>query len=365
MTIETINARSVERHTHESGSISVDEALCPTCDQPVSPEKFEQIQVRIEGEERARAAKIERTLQARFAGEMAKVEATKKAEVEKARKDAAAQIEKAKREVAAREVAIRQEATKAATAVLAPKIAEAVNSEKQRSYAEKLKLTEQLDDMKRRLEKKTAGELGDEAEIDLFEALKREFTGDQITRIAKGVPGADIIHRVVHNSAVCGTLIYDCKNRKRWQNRFTAKLREDQLAEEADHAVLVAAVFPAGMSQLGLKDGVIIAAPQRVIALAHLLRRLTIQMHVLRLGNEARVDKTERLYAFMTSDQATQVWDQIAQATNGLEALENSEKSAHARVWARRADLHHAVKASTDALFSQIDRIISGTEASR
>jgi uncharacterized protein with PIN domain len=80
MTIESIKARSAE-HTHESGSISVDEALCPTCDQPISQEKFEEIQVRIEGEERTRAAKIERTLQARFAGEMAKVEATKKAEV--------------------------------------------------------------------------------------------------------------------------------------------------------------------------------------------------------------------------------------------------------------------------------------------
>jgi hypothetical protein len=89
-------------------------AISPTCCQPVSEEQFEQIQVRIEGEERARAAKIERTLQARFAGEMAKAEATKKAEVEKARKDAAAQIEKAKRD-----------AEKTAKAALAPKVAEA------------------------------------------------------------------------------------------------------------------------------------------------------------------------------------------------------------------------------------------------
>jgi hypothetical protein len=81
MSLETLNARSAE-HTHESGNISV-EAPCPTCDQPISQEKFEEIQVRIEGEERARVAKIERTLQARFADEMAKVEAIKKAEVEK------------------------------------------------------------------------------------------------------------------------------------------------------------------------------------------------------------------------------------------------------------------------------------------
>jgi hypothetical protein len=114
MSLEPLNARAAEL-TRESGSISADEALlCPTCFQPISQEQFEQIQVRIEGEEHARAAKIERTLQARFAGEMAKVEATKKAEVEKAKQDAAAQIEKVKREAA-----------NAAKAALAPKLAEA------------------------------------------------------------------------------------------------------------------------------------------------------------------------------------------------------------------------------------------------
>src|SRR5260370_30173622 len=129
MSLENLKARSAE-HTNESGSISVDETVCPTCDQPITQEKFEEIQVRIEGEERARAAKIERTLQARFAGEMSRVEATKKAEVEKARKDAAAQVEKAKREAATREAAIRQEAAKTAKAALAPKLAEAEKAKK-------------------------------------------------------------------------------------------------------------------------------------------------------------------------------------------------------------------------------------------
>jgi hypothetical protein len=124
------------------------EARCPYCGQSITRQEFEKIRARIEAEERARIAKAEQTLREKVAREQQEATAKAKAEIDKAKKDAAAQIEKAKREGAAREASIRQVATKAATAALAPKIAEAVNTEKQRSYAEKLKLTEQLEDVR-------------------------------------------------------------------------------------------------------------------------------------------------------------------------------------------------------------------------
>ena len=271
------------------------------------------------------------------------------------------------RDAASREASIRQQATKAATAALAPKITEAVSAEKQRSYAEKLKLTEQLEDMKRRLEKKTAGELGDEAEISLLETLKREFTGDQIAgadvfaRTPKGRNGADIVHQVVHNGTVCGTIIYEVKNHKRWLNSFTTKLRQDQVAEQADHAVLVTAVFPAGAQQLAVRDGLVIVHPARAIALAHLLRRQTIQMHSLRLSNEGRVEKTERLYEFMTSDRASHLWNQIADATNELEAIDRSERIGHEKIWGRRGELNVRLRETHRSFAEAIDRVIGAT----
>ena len=357
------------RHTHGNGHAG---DICPYCGQPITRQEFEKIRVRIETEERARIAKTEQALKDRLAQEQAQAATKAKAEIDKAKKDAAAQIEKAKREGAAREASIRQHATKAATAALAPKITEALNAEKQRSYAERLKLTEQLEDMKRRLEKKTAGELGDEAEISLLETLKREFAGDRIAgadvfaRTPKGRNGADIIHQVVHNGTACGTIIYECKNHKKWLNSFTTKLRQDQVAEQADHAVLVSAVFPAGAQQLAVRDGVIIAHPARAIALAHLLRCQTIQVYVLRLSNEGRVEKTEKLYQFMTSDKASHLWNQIADATNELNALDRSEKISHEKTWGRRADLIRDLKEAHHSFGEAINRVIgaSGSGAS-
>jgi hypothetical protein len=371
MTLETKNSHPAGQHTHKPNG-SAGDARCPYCGQSITRREFEKIRARIETEERARIAKAEQILKDKLAREQAQATSKMKAEIDKAKRDAAAQIEKAKRDAATREAAILQAATKSATVALAPKIAEAVNVEKQRAFAEKLKLTEQLEDMKRRLEKKTAGELGDQLEMDLLSALQREFardqiaTADAISRVPRGRNGADIIHRIVHNGMVCGTIIYEAKNHKRWLNSFTTKLRQDQISEEADHAVLVSAVFPAGAQQLTVQDGVVIVHPARVIALAHLLRRHTVQMHSLRLGIEDRAVKSEKLYEFIISDRARHLWDRIADAANELEALDRSEKISHERIWGRRADLISHLKEAHGSFGEAVDRVIgvTGSEAS-
>jgi len=72
----------------------------------------------------------------------------------------------------------------------------------------------------RRLQPKTANELGEEGEVDVYEALRREFPHDIVTRVAKGVPGADIIHRIVHNDTIIGTILVDSKNTSRFLSRY-------------------------------------------------------------------------------------------------------------------------------------------------
>ena len=74
---------------------------------------------------------------------------------------------------------------------------DAVNAEKARAFEENQKLSNKVTDLQRALENKTAEELGEGAEIDLFEALKKEFPDDNIPRIPKGTPGADILHVVM------------------------------------------------------------------------------------------------------------------------------------------------------------------------
>ena len=178
----------------------------------------------------------------------------------------------------------------------------AVLAERTKAFEDQQKLQAKLQDMQRQLEKKSAHELGEGSEIDLYEQLRAAFDGDRIQRVGKGVNGADVIHEVIHNGKVCGKIVYDAKNRNAWQNEFVSKLRADKIAQAADHAILSSNKFPKDTAHVHYQDGVIVAQPARVVAIVHLLRDQIVRMHELRISKEGREQKSVELYAFITSE---------------------------------------------------------------
>jgi hypothetical protein len=494
MTAQSMAAIRTAPHPHPADD------RCPLCDQPIPPEKFEEIHGRIEAKERERILQAERYLKEQVVLERAQADAKAKAEVEQIRKENAAALEKAKQETAAKEIAAREEARKtaeaaaalkiaevergkkaaeqqakeqrevsekvkqeaaarevaareearkaaeagaaakiaeaeqakkfaeqqakeqrelsekvkqeagareaaareearkAAEAALGPKLAEAeqakkvaeqqlqaskadqeniltqrlkeqrealekagtdaLNTERAKAFNERLKIEQKLQEAQRQLQQKTAEELGEGAELDLFEALREEFSDDNISRVDKGVAGPDIVHNIVHKGRVCGCIIYDSKNRNQWRYDYATKLRQEQLAVNADHAILSTHVFPAGARQVHIHDGVLIANPARVLVLVELLRKQVIHNHGLRLSNEAREKKTSELYDFVTSDQATQLLDHIEARTEDMLELDVKEQKAHTMTWKTRGQLVRAVQRARADFISQIDRII-------
>jgi uncharacterized protein DUF2130 len=360
-TLETVNARSKQRHAHKSNGADLAER-CPWCGSLITRAEFQRIRKKIEEQERSRVAKVEQNLRQQFARDQERAATNAKAEMDKARREAAALITQTKRDAAAREATIRQEAAKAATAALAPKITEAVNAEKQRAYSEKLKLTEQLDEMKRRLEQRRANELGEQAEVDLYEALLREFPGDQIARVPKGRNGADVLIDVVHQGAVAGRLVLDSKNHGRWSNSFVSKVATDLITHRGDHAIVSSTAMPAGVQQpFHLVDGVIVAQPARVVTLVALLRRHIVATYLLKLGNSMRDEKRDELYSFITSDRCAQLLARISGLTNDLSELDGKEESSHRSVWKRRSELIRSIHTVHSEFTAEIDQIIGGT----
>lgn len=398
--------QSAKPHLH------VQDEQCPLCEQPIPQERSKEITERIAAKERRQQAEIN----ARVLREKAVAEAKAKLEIETVRQQGLAAVEAAKGEAATREATAREEGKRVAEAALQANLAEAqeatktanelgaslkaqleqsraqhsaaiqqmkvsqaavlnqrlqeqrqalekasteaVNAEKARAFEKESKLEATLQEVTRKLQKKTAEELGEGAEVDLFEQLKAEFPDDTIRRVGKGNAGADIIHEIFNNGKLCGRIVYDSKNRIAWRNEYVTKLRQDQTAAKADHGILSSLAFPSGTRQLHVQDGVIITNPARALVMATVLRKQVVQTHGLRISNEARAQKTEALYAFITSERCNQFLDTISFSTEDMEELDVKEKKAHDATWKKRGELIRTVQRSRGQLCDEIERII-------
>jgi hypothetical protein len=193
--------------------------------------------------------------------------------------------------------------------------------------------------MNNQLEKKTANELGDGAEIDLFEALREAFPNDRISRIKKGQVGADILHEVLYKGEVCGKIIVDSKHRQSWQNVFVSKLRQDKVEACAEHAILSTTVFPAGKKELCLDADIMIMSPARVVNVVQILRGAIVAMHLKGLSMKERASKMISLYNLITSEAYVGKFSEATKLTKDMLDLEVQEKTTHDNVWKRRGAL--------------------------
>src|SRR5260221_3198052 len=198
------------------------------------------------------------------------------------------------------------------------------------SYQKKFKVMEQ------QLQKKTANDLGDGAEIDLFEALRAAFPDDRMTRVRKGQARADILCEVIYKGQRCGQIIIDSKNRQGWQNGYISKLRQDQLEANAEHAILATTVFPAGKKELCIESDVVVVNPGRVVHIAYILRQAMITMHVRGLSMKERAGKMSKLYSLITSESYSRKFGEAGKLTQDILDLDVEEKKAHDKVWKRR-----------------------------
>jgi hypothetical protein len=359
----------VKPHAHTIGE------RCPTCDQPIAQDIARQIEAR-QREQQAAAlqqarAEADAIANKRIAAERQAIQAqaeqaalAKLAEIQAELMQARQAKTTADQQMAAlkaeQNAAIEKRVAEIQEGLLRQK--EDVQREKEAQVlAEKakvLKLQSELADMQRKLEGKTANELGEGSEIDLFEQLKATFEGDRIQRVGKGVNGADVIHEVVHNGRVCGRIVYDAKNRNAWQNEFVTKLRADKIAHGADHAILSSNKFPKDKAQVHYQDGVIVAQPARVAAIVQLLRDQVVRMHELRISKEGREQKSIEIYAFITSEHCKQLLDQVETQAGRMLDLDTKEQEAHRRLWDARKKLINSVQKARSDLVFEIDRII-------
>jgi len=225
------------------------------------------------------------------------------------------------------------------------------------SYQKKLRVMEQ------QLQRKTANELGDGGEIDVFEALRDAFQGDKISRIKKGQPGADILHEVMYKGEVCGRIVTDSKVRQGWQNAYVAKLRSDKVEAKAEHAILATTVFPAGKKNVCIESDVIVASPGLVVHITGLLRQAMITMHVKGLSMRERSNKMSQLYNLITSESYRKKFAEAERLAQDVLDLDVQEKKDHDLVWRKRGTMATRIKGVLRDIEADVAAVIERADA--
>ena len=387
------------------------EDTCPWCGQPIAHEKFIDIKARIRANERARTRDLERRLRDEQDAVLAQVQAAAELQIKKANKLFEAQAAEARRKAdAAVKAANKQvqslvraarddERTKSRAAVAAAsaetarlradadqRLAEQRAHDDERSQspvAGAARRAGQSDRSRRSMPRKprrsqtarssrpgsrscsvrshTTRRLSSVKALssNLYEQLRDEFPGDTIVSVKTGQPGADLVHTVIENGRECGHIVYDSRNRAAWRHSYVSRLLDDKIAAKADHAVLVTRVFPAGQAQLYVQDGVIIANPARVVALAQMIRKHVVQQATLRLSDEARAENTMRLYDFITSDRCSVLLEQIGTVSDKLLDLDVKEHRAHTATWKQRGQLIREIQQARGTLVTEIDLVLT------
>lgn len=388
--------RTVSVETAMETAISPITQECPLCGSELSQVKFLEIQakLRVEEERRLKQAKVEAdkvlaqerkklaetrgALEAKASAAEEALKKTKeenrellqkatetlervKAESKEATEKAVAKAEQKKEQELAKKAQAELQSARAALKAEHDKdMLKKVGEENRKTEAALKKVKE----LERKLEAKTANELGDGAEIDVYEALKAAFEpkGDKVKRVPKGQPGPDIIHEVFSKGEQCGKIVLDSKNRQGWQNAYTAKLREDKIESKADYAILPTTAFPKDKRELCIQDEVIVMSPARVVEMVRILRQGLVRLHQTSKSNEERGEKKAKLYDYINSEQFRQKFEQASTLTNDLLEIDAKEHDAHTKVWEKRNGVVKKMQSALGDLDDDISAIVHASQ---
>ncbi len=196
-------------------------------------------------------------------------------------------------------------------------------------------------------------------EQDLRQILEHEFRDDDFEDVPSGQPGSDVIQRVkLAGVADCGLIIWESKNTKNWSDGWLAKVRKDQRDNNADLAVIVSTSLPKSVYGFDRIDGVWVTARRHAAALAKALRQALIDNRQIRVANEDRDAKAERVYAYVTTKECHQRITAIVEAYVAMrEDLDAEMRVTQAR-WAKRGKELKGLLSGTAGLYGDLQGIV-------
>jgi len=222
-------------------------------------------------------------------------------------------------------------------------------------------LRAQIDELQRKVEQ-GPGEPGEALEWFLEQTLRDNFPHDVIEPVPRGMRGADIIQKVCDRAGrECGTIIWESKRVKNWNDEWIDKLKEDQREAKADVAALVSTVLPKNVAGISAVNGVWVADYTLTIGLASALRHGLLEVAAARVSLEGRKEKLEMLYEYLSGPEFRQQMEGIVEAFVTMKRDLDAEKRAMEKIWSKREKQIEKVVRNTSRMHGSLQGIVGST----
>jgi hypothetical protein len=215
-----------------------------------------------------------------------------------------------------------------------------------------------IEDLKRKSEQGSMQAQGEAQELMLEEALKESFPFDQVLEIKKGAEGADCVLEINNRlGQKCGSIIFESKNAKHWNNDWITKLKTDKRNKSADIAILVTQVFPKNVKRFTDIEGVWVCSFNEVLPLVQVLRQGVMQVYEANKNQENKGDKMVMLYEFLTSNEFKGQIEGILEGFQSMRSSIDKERITMEKIWKEREKQIQKVLISTSGMFGSIKGI--------
>lgn len=223
-------------------------------------------------------------------------------------------------------------------------------------------LKEQLDIAKRKAEQGSMQGQGEILETYLEETLRTAFPTDEIIEIKKGELGADCIQKVKTSGGVeIGQILWEVKNTQAFSNGWIDKLKGDNLKSKCTAAVIVTKTMPRDITgKFGVRDGIWICSTDSVQELCLALRFGMLKIQEVLLTQHGKQSKQELLYAYLTSQEFSDLFSAILEGFKKIQDSFDDEKKKITHLWAARQKHLELILSNAVSYYGSIRAVTSG-----
>jgi hypothetical protein len=230
-------------------------------------------------------------------------------------------------------------------------------------------LREQISILQKKAEQLPQKIQGEAAELRLEDLLRYKFPQDHIEPVASGVRGADILQTVMSSSGIkSGSILWESKDTKTWQEAWVKKAKDDQLEAKADYVIICSAILPKDVESHEFRSGVLITNHLTAMAICLALRQGLLEIGSIRQSQQGMIVKAEMMYAHITGSEFKQrfgiavdtfakMWEQLQKEKRSMQASWSKREGDLQRVLENLSSLYGGLQSIAGASLPEIDSL--------